>query len=89
VALRRRLSALLAAALIVAVVMLVAVPTQAQEKQRLIYTGTSTMTVQLVDVYGQPAGVETYQNPIEVVVRPGQVPPDPNPFFWQRSLSPS
>jgi hypothetical protein len=88
VVLSRRLSVLLAAALIAAVVMLVAVPTQAQEKQRLIYTGTSTMTVQLVDVYGQPAGVETYQNPIEVVVRPGQVPPDPNPFFLAAQSKP-
>jgi hypothetical protein len=83
VVLKGRLSVLLVAALIatVALVMLIAVPTEAQvEQQRLVYTGTSTMRVQLVDVYGQPAGVETYQNPIEIVALPAG-PRDTNQVF--------
>jgi hypothetical protein len=77
----------LVAAMVVGLMVVAVVPAQAQE-QRLVYTGTSTMTVQLVDVFGQPAGVETYQNPIEVVVRGGQVSPDPNPFFLAAQSKP-
>jgi hypothetical protein len=63
-------------------------PAQAQEQVRLVYTGTSTTRVQLVDIFGQPAGVQTYQTPVEVVALPPG-PSDPNPFFCRSSPSPS
>jgi hypothetical protein len=89
--LKRRLPVLLAAALIAAVVILYAVQAQAQDTgtQRFIYTGTSTMTVQLTNVYGQNTTVETYQTPFEVVLRvPSPYARDPNPFFLAAQSKP-
>jgi hypothetical protein len=81
----------LVAAMVVGLVTVAVVPAQAQETggQRFIYTGTSTMTVQLTDVYGQNTTVETYQIPFEVMLQePSEFARDPNPFFLAAQSKP-
>jgi hypothetical protein len=78
----RKILVLVAAMLVglVAAVVTAQAPAQAQEQDRWVYTGTATTRVQVVNIFGQPTGVETYQTPVEVVrLLPG--PRDPNPFF--------
>jgi hypothetical protein len=71
--------------------MVAVVPAQAQDTdtQRFVYTGTSTMEVQLTNVYGQNTTVETYQTPFEVVLRvPSPYARDTNQFFMAAQSKP-
>jgi hypothetical protein len=80
--LSRKILVLVAAMLVGLVAVGAVVPAQAdQATQRWVYDGTSTMTVQLTNVYGQNTSVETYTNPIEVELRvPSPYTNDTNQF---------
>jgi len=88
--LSRKILVLVAAMLVGLVAVVAVVPAQAdQATQTAVYDGTSTMTVQLTNVMGQQTSVETYTNPIEVVLRePSPYTNDTNQFYLSAQSKP-